>query len=189
MTSIVKSLSAESITTSCEPKIGASMNHVHRIRMVLLHKELKLLLILFNVLLSPLFSPMSLPSSINLSSKNNSLFLESPCIQVLIFNNSSIDTNMSPFPMAFLNVLYCVHIIFRNLDPKIKPNFPQSFNITLITIIEPILIFYLQKNNTSIGILLTVLMFFYYFNKRGKIQTDFFQKCFMIWPQLHWLDR
>ena len=84
--------------------------------MIFAQQKLKLLRVSCQTLTLIVFSPVRQPSTIDLSAQQHSLGLYFPCIVVLLLCNAVIDADVGPVPVAFLDVVDCIHIVLVGLD-------------------------------------------------------------------------
>ena len=83
--------------------------------MIVGHEEVELQTVLWNGLSLPVFSPVSQPSAINLPTDQVSFRFHLSGLDPVFFLDTVVDSDVGPFPMAFLYVFKPVHIIFWNI--------------------------------------------------------------------------
>lgn len=152
------------------------MYHIHRIRMIIRHKEPILFLILLYTFRLPFFTPMRQPSRIDLPSKQITLLFKSPNIIKLNLGYSIINPNIGSIPMTFLYILNPINIILCTLYFEVEPYFAECFDIRFICPVEPVLILYLEKDNRTFWVRWCVHVFINYWYQRLEIYFYFLQE-------------
>lgn len=135
------------------------MYHIHSKGMIIAHKKLIIFQHFLNPFASPFFSPMRHPPRIYFSTQQKPLFLKLPNSIFLLFPTPIINTNISTFPMTFMNILNPIHIIFCEMNIKVMPYLTNLLHVLFISAIESILILYLEHDYAACWVWFCALVF------------------------------
>lgn len=114
--------------------------------MIILQKKTEFLKKLGCRLTLPLLAPVGKPATVNLPAEKHAGSFKCPGIVILFLADSVVDADVSPGPMALLQVLHPVHIVLIALETQVPPHLPKRLDIGLISPIEPVLVLDLQQD-------------------------------------------
>jgi hypothetical protein len=143
VTTVVEFLVAVAVGTRGEAEVGAPVNHVHGIRVAIVHEKPILLLVFGYLFRLPWLTPMSEPSGVDLPTEEHACFLELLDVVELDLGDGVVDANISTNPMAFLDVFYPIDVVLVAGHIEVEPYLPNGFYICFFIPIEAILILYL----------------------------------------------